>query len=187
VVDNDLGVAAEQTRTTILRTSRLVVTTWLVSDVAELLRLHADPSVMRYMTTGVQDRAQTLDRIRTWMGEQRSRGWSKWRVVDVAGRFVGRSGFSRAHGSDHREVGYLLAPECWGSGYATELLEGLVRWHFENPDPTLRPDLLAYVLGDNLPSRRVLEKNGFSPATNGSPPASELVYRITEPKRPPAR
>jgi RimJ/RimL family protein N-acetyltransferase len=175
--------ANEPVRTTILRTPRLAVTTWLVSDAAQLQRLHADPSVMRHMTTDVQDHAQTLARIHTWMSEHPSRGWSKWRVEDAGGHFVGRSGFSRAHRSDHREVGYLLAPEHWGAGYATELLGALVDWHFEHPDPTLRPDLFAYVFASNLPSRRVLEKNGFTLDMTNPPPSDELAYRIARPMR----
>ena len=55
-------------------------------------------------------------------------------------------------------LGYLIAEPCWGRGYATELLSGLVQ-HLRTAAPSLL--LHAGVGVDNPGSRRVLEKAGF--------------------------
>ncbi|WP_037367136.1 GNAT family N-acetyltransferase [Amycolatopsis orientalis] len=150
-------------REEILRTPRLRLTTWLPEDLDELAALHADPEVMRHMTTGPQRREATRARLETFIAEHRARGWSKWRVEGASG-FLGRAGFGVAHRSGHREVGYLLARAAWGAGLATELTQALRRWHEEHPEPALAPELRAYVLPGNAASCRVLEKAGFREA-----------------------
>lgn len=57
-------------------------------------------------------------------------------------------------GEGGRYVGYWLAREHWGRGVATRALALLV------DEEACRP-LMAYVVSDNAPSRRVLEKCGF--------------------------
>ncbi|WP_370937181.1 GNAT family N-acetyltransferase [Amycolatopsis sp. cg13] len=147
-------------REEILRTPRLRLTTWLPSDLDDLAALHADGEVMRHMTTGPQTRAATRERLDAFIAEHRQRGWSKWRIEGAAG-FLGRAGFGLAHGSGHREVGYLLARAAWGAGLATELTQALRQWHEDHPEPGLAPELRAYVLPGNAASCRVLEKAGF--------------------------
>lgn len=147
-------------REEILRTPRLRLTTWLPSDLDDLAALHADAEVMRHMTTGPQTRAATRERLETFIAEHRQRGWSKWRVEGASG-FLGRAGFGLAHGSGHREVGYLLVRAAWGAGLATELTQALRQWHDDHPEPALAPELRAYVLPGNEASCRVLEKAGF--------------------------
>lgn len=56
-------------------------------------------------------------------------------------------------------VGYVVAPDVWGCGYATEIATASVRHAFDvlNAD-----ELYASVLSTNAASRRVLEKVGMS-------------------------
>ena len=55
-------------------------------------------------------------------------------------------------------LGYLLAETAWGSGLASELVCGFVDW--------CRRQEIASIVGgvgsENIASRRVLEKNGFT-------------------------
>ena len=55
-------------------------------------------------------------------------------------------------------LGYHLAPEHWGRGYASEALAGLIRM---TRLLTRLPSLHAGVMPHNRASVRVLEKNGF--------------------------
>ncbi|MGO1120425.1 GNAT family N-acetyltransferase [Rhodovibrionaceae bacterium A322] len=57
------------------------------------------------------------------------------------------------------EVGYLLRPEHWGRGFATEACSRLVRFWFEQTD---KPELKATVDPENLASFNVLKKCGFT-------------------------
>jgi RimJ/RimL family protein N-acetyltransferase len=56
-------------------------------------------------------------------------------------------------------IGYVLAEQAWGKGYASELLRGFTAlWDERRP----KAMLLAGVGKNNAASRRVLEKAGFS-------------------------
>lgn len=62
-------------------------------------------------------------------------------------------------------LGYVLAESAWGRGLGSELVRGFVEW--------CRAAGVASIVGgverENIPSRRVLEKNGFvrTPTTEG--------------------
>ena len=144
-------------RSIVLRTDRLTLTTWLPSDLDDLHAMHSDPETMRYVRHGRPDTfEESAALLERYLTEQSGRGWSRWRVVDGSGRFVGRAGFGGEE--ERRELGYTLAREAWGRGLATEVALALVRWHREHAP---RADLRAYAALENAPSRRVLEKAGF--------------------------
>ena len=153
-------------RQTILTTPRLTLTTWEDGDLAQFHALHADPVTMRYFASGPYDEARATERLAAFRRDQAEWGWAKWRVQDAGGRVVGRGGFG-LYQETHRELGYLLVPELWGHGLATELAQALVGWHFAHPDPRLSRDLLAFAHVENGASRRVLEKVGFTPTHEG--------------------
>lgn len=56
-------------------------------------------------------------------------------------------------------VGYNLLPSYWGNGYATEITKALVKYLFIERDAERIEGL---VQEENIASRKVLEKNGFS-------------------------
>ena len=94
-------------------------------------------------------------------------------AVGPAARWSARS--AGGHGSDHLALGYALAPEVWGRGYATEAVAAMVDAGFSltaasRSTPTRRVE--------NPASRRVLEKNGFAyagPGPQGAPARGGLV------------
>ncbi|KEF34840.1 GCN5 family acetyltransferase [Deinococcus sp. RL] len=148
-------------RQTVFSTPRLTLTTWAEGDLADFHALHADPRTMRFFLSGPYDAAKAARRLADFRREQDAWGWTKWRVEDARGRTVGRGGFGLSDDGKHRELGYLLAPDLWGQGRATELARALTEWHFAHPDPRLGRDLLAFAHVNNGASRRVLEKVGF--------------------------
>jgi ribosomal-protein-alanine N-acetyltransferase len=167
-------------RRTILSTSRLVVTTWLPEDVEDLHRLHSDSLTMRYVRHGrPETRDETEDLLARYIDEQATRGWTKWRVVDHRGDLVGRAGFG-PRGPANRELGYTIRRDLWGRGLATEIAAALVGWHRDHDGgANAGTQLWAYAAIENVPSRRVLEKIGFTLAAstdhNGIPCA---LYRL---------
>ena len=89
-------------------------------------------------------------------------GFGYWMFFDAAtGGAVARGGLSRAEfdGRAEIEVGWTVAPERWGEGLATEL--GAAAAEVAFGDLGL-PDIVAFTLPDNVASRRVMEKLGFS-------------------------
>jgi len=78
-------------------------------------------------------------------------------------------------GKDRLTLGYALAPQAWGKGYATEAVEAMVEAAF-----SLTPavEINASVRVENPASRRVLEKVGFqflATGPQGAPARGGLV------------
>jgi RimJ/RimL family protein N-acetyltransferase len=74
-------------------------------------------------------------------------------------------------------IGYVVAPDAWGHGYATEIAVASVEYAFGMLDA---PQLFASVLATNAASRRVLEKAGLAvhrEIDHGS--HVEVVYAIS--------
>lgn len=143
-----------------LATSRLRVTRWLEEDLDDLHRLHSDPEVMRFLRGGLPEtRARASERLALYLREQVDPGWTKWRVETTNGVMIGRGGFGGF--GPGRELGFTFARCAWGQGLATELARALIRWHLDHPlnDGAV---LSAFAVEANAPSRRVLEKAGFT-------------------------
>ena len=57
------------------------------------------------------------------------------------------------------EVAYHFRRDCWGQGYATEAARACMRYAFEQLDA---PKVVSLIRPENLPSRRVAERNGMT-------------------------
>jgi ribosomal-protein-alanine N-acetyltransferase len=144
-----------------LRTPRLMLQRFVESDFEPLHVMHSDERVMKTLG-GVQDHAQNrallADLTAHWVAHEF--GWWAARSLDD-GRFLGRGGLRRVHvcGEDEVEVGYGLVVDAWGQGLASEIAMASIWVAFER----LRLDaLVSFTLPDNLGSRNVMEKCGFS-------------------------
>jgi ribosomal-protein-alanine N-acetyltransferase len=125
----------------------------------ELAALHADPRAMATMggvATPEQSRAWIERNLRH--GEEAGLGIFVFRERETR-RFVGRGAIRRIEigGETKVEVGYALAFESRGRGYATEIARALAA-HAEAEG---HGPLVAYTEPTNAASRRVLEKVGF--------------------------
>jgi RimJ/RimL family protein N-acetyltransferase len=70
-------------------------------------------------------------------------------------------------------LGYLLAESVWGRGLASELIHGFIEW--------CRTAGITSIVGgverDNVPSMRVLKKNGFV-RKHGKKDTAEQLYEL---------
>jgi RimJ/RimL family protein N-acetyltransferase len=96
----------------------------------------------------------TFDGLRGVTGG--SYGW----LVLLDGQVIGDCGtLGGVSPSGDIEIGYGLAEPFRGQGYGTELVQGLVDWF--RGQPGVRR-LVAGTVPGNVPSRRVLERAGFT-------------------------
>jgi RimJ/RimL family protein N-acetyltransferase len=106
---------------TSLETERLVLRAFREEDLDTYAALCADPEVMRFLGSPL-DRAGAWRSMATTLGHLHLRGFSQSAVVEKAsGRVIGRGGLWRPEGWPGLEVGWVLARDAWGKGYATEL------------------------------------------------------------------
>jgi len=127
-------------------------------DLDAFAAMSADPEVMRYLRPHVFDRAQTWREIALHLGHWELRGYGHWALVErESGAFVGRSGLWRPEGWPGVEVGWALAREHWGKGYATEAARAALQWGHEELGIA---EVCSLVLPENEPSARVAERLG---------------------------
>jgi RimJ/RimL family protein N-acetyltransferase len=104
----------------ILETSRLILRTPEGRDFEAWAAFAADEETMRHLG-GAQERAIAWRGMCTMTGAWTVRGFSMFSVIEKAtGRWIGRLGPWQPEGWPGTEVGWGLARDVWGRGYATE-------------------------------------------------------------------
>jgi RimJ/RimL family protein N-acetyltransferase len=145
-----------------LETLRLDLREFAPGDEHEIVRLDADPRVMKYIGDGrTHTRDETLSH---WFPRMRrvARLYADlgiWRASRRdTGAFVGWFSLKYAGRSSDIEIGYRLVPEAWGEGYATEGAAAMRDYGFDDVG-------LARIIGvthpGNRASQRVLAKIGM--------------------------
>lgn len=144
-------------------TRRLQLRQWRPEDREPFARLNADPRVMAFFPNPLA-RAESdamADRIQVLISE---RGWGFWAVEvrDVA-EFIGFVGLHipvpELPFSPCVEVGWRLAFEHWGKGYASEAAQGVLRVGFEVLD---LPEIVSFAAVVHRRSRAVMGRLGMS-------------------------
>lgn len=140
-------------------TSRLHLRAFSASDLAWLHPVAADPVVTRYTDWGPNSPADT----RSFLDEASRSGNGpdefRWAATLRDGTGIGSAGLVVTdRGNLRASIGYMLDPEHWGRGYATEAARELVAQArargMHRVEATCHPD--------NAASARVLEKAGLS-------------------------
>lgn len=112
-----------------VRTGRLLLRPHRSTDLDDLVRYHGDPGVVRYIPWPVRDRAQTAAALESRRAQSEVGGEGQWLVLAIElgpheaehGRVIGEVLLkldSEAHGRG--ELGYAIAADAEGRGYATE-------------------------------------------------------------------
>ena len=148
----------------VLMTTRLRGLPLSETDFADLYDLTRDERVLAAFGaepgTAAEDAREAHEFLDRKLAHWRQHGFGIWMFRDHDGAFVGRCGIHHwtLDGSEEVELGYIVRPELWRSGYATEMGAAVVAHAFS----ALRlPALVGFTRPDNLPSRRVLEKLAF--------------------------
>jgi RimJ/RimL family protein N-acetyltransferase len=143
------------------RTPRLLLRRPVAGDLAEMVRLNADPEVMRFVGDGkprtpeatraglakLCDMPRLYEGLGGWVAQERS-----------TGRFVGVFFLVYIPKTTEVEIGYRLRKSAWGKGYATEGAAALLRYGFTE----LELDrIVAVTYPANQASRKVLCKIGL--------------------------
>ena len=122
--------------------------------------MSADSEVMRYIGDGqVLDQGQSWREIAMHVGHWVLRGYGQWALERKEdGTSIGRAGLWNPPGWPGLEVGWKLARQEWGQGYATEAGQAAIEWAWDNLDAT---ELISVIQPDNAASIRVAERLGM--------------------------
>jgi RimJ/RimL family protein N-acetyltransferase len=142
-----------------LVTERLRLRPLGAGDVDDLVALHAEPEVERFM--GPLGREQAIARLELAEREWNEREHGLMAILDREdGRFIGRAGLKYWPHFDEIEVGWVLHPDSWGNGYATEAGSACLSWGFRD----FAVDYItAMIQPENARSLAVASRLGLQP------------------------
>jgi RimJ/RimL family protein N-acetyltransferase len=146
-----------------LETERLRLRQWIESDREPFARLNTDPQVMEFLPS-ILDRAASdamIDRLQTKIIEK---GWGFWAVESKQDQqFIGFVGLeipkSNLPFSPCVEIGWRLAFEYWGKGYATEAAKAALKVGFNKLELS---EIVSFTTIDNHRSSAVMERLGMN-------------------------
>ena len=144
-----------------LETERLILRSFREEDVDVMARLFANPDFMRFSLGVFTERRQTIAFIEKVMGWDRVGIPSQFAVVPRGqDTIIGYCGFfyHPEHGIEDVEIGYRLDPDYWNRGLITEAARAVRDHGFCNRKLSR---VISLVHPENVPSRRVAEKNGM--------------------------
>ena len=145
----------------VLETERLILREITPDDAEEILRIFADPRVIRYWGAApMASIEEAYGKIAGITAAFREKFGIRWAITRRgSNRLIGSCGHWRLIKQHRRaEIGYELAPEHWGQGLMPEAVGAILRFGFERMG---LHSVEAQIEPDNQGSRRVLEKLGF--------------------------
>lgn len=146
----------------IVHTKRLILRPWRPSDLEPFAAMNADSRVMEFFPS-ILTREQSDSLVERIVEGFDRHGFGLW-AVEAKGvaPFIGFVGLSvpsfQSHFTPCVEVGWRIAFDNWGRGYATEGAEGAITFGFE--DRRVQ-EIVSFTATINQRSRRVMEKLGM--------------------------
>lgn len=145
----------------LVKTERLTLRNWCESDRGDFAALNSDPDVMADLG-GPIERTESDAKFDRFTASYAKHGFCRWVVEHRDGHFVGYVGIMPSPPSHplgpHVDIGWRLARQAWGRGYATEagratLKDAFARLGFE--------EVLSYTSPDNTRSQAVMNQLGL--------------------------
>jgi RimJ/RimL family protein N-acetyltransferase len=148
-------------RSFVLETERLGLRHLTLNDVDAVFAVIGDPETMKFYPQKF-----TRDDAMRWVTKSQERycrdGYGLFAVVLKSnGEVIGTCGLmlQDIEGGSVLEVGYHFRREHWGHGYATEAARACMAYAFSKLGAA---KAVSLILPENLPSRRVAERNGMT-------------------------
>ena len=147
-----------------ITTDRLVLREFVIDDWPDVLAYQRDPRYLQFYPWADRTEAEVRDFVQMFVDQQAERLRRKFQLAITlpnSERVIGDCGIRRKSENDwEADIGYELAPECWGRGYATEAAMAIVDFGFR--DLQLHR-ISSWYIADNAASARVLERVGLRP------------------------
>ena len=147
-----------------IETERLILRAFRDEDREAFAAINGDPRVGDWLG-GVIDRAASdlmLDRINTHIDDK---GWGLWAVERKSDQqMIGFIGLSTVKAGalpvgPAIEIGWRLAHDAWGGGFATEGAQAALAWGFAHIDTA---EIIAFTGAANLASQAVMRRIGMT-------------------------
>jgi RimJ/RimL family protein N-acetyltransferase len=146
----------------VIETERLILRAWREADREPYADIMVDPQVGQWLG-GPFSREQAYERLDRFTANVAETGLGRLAIERKSdGRLIGHCGL--AHTPDTPpvpvgvEIGWALAPDAWGSGYAVEAARAVIADGFAR---TAAAEILAFTGSANLRSQAVMQRLGM--------------------------
>lgn len=165
---------------TLLETERLVLSGWRADQIDDLVKLHGQPEIARYLSADglpwPHDKAAAS--LAHWIELFDRCRMGKLRVTRKSdGAFVGRAGYGFYAPTGEPEIGYALFSQFQGQGYATEAAAALRDWIFRDTD---WDHFIGFADIRNAPSLAVLRRIGMRETRTGDYHGTTCQFHVLE-------
>lgn len=143
----------------LIESERLYVRYYTPDDLDNFYRLNGDEDIMRYIRA-----PKSREECETFLNEIIQRYQLEPLNLRLAllekstGEFVGSFAIIPLEYNNDTQLGYALLKEHWGKGYATEIVQAGLRYIY---GVLHLSKVYAVTQIENVPSQKVLLKNGF--------------------------
>jgi RimJ/RimL family protein N-acetyltransferase len=139
-------------------TERLVIRSFLLSDVPAYAKIVADPRVTKYLADGSPHTYEEAEAyIRDCIDRDRVTGISRYAVLRKREMdLIGFCGFKEQQ--EYVDFGWRYAHHAWGQGYATEAALGILQYGVGELRLT---NIAAGAFTENIASLKIIRKLGF--------------------------
>ena len=146
----------------LITTDRLLLREFVADDWPAVLAYQRDPRYLRLYPWADRTEADARDFVQMFVEQQAEQPRRKFQLAialrDGAG-LIGNCGIRRKPENDwEADIGYELALEHWGHGYATEAALAIVNFGFRELG---LHRISSWCIADNAASARVLERVGM--------------------------
>jgi [ribosomal protein S5]-alanine N-acetyltransferase len=145
-----------------LITDRLLLREFVEEDWAAVLAYQSDSRYLRFYHWTERNETDVRGFVRMFLRQQQEQPRLKYQLAIIRqadGRLIGNCGVRiRDSGSRHGDIGYEIAADEWGQGYATEAARAMMAFGFNE---LKLHRVWANCLAENIASARVLEKLGM--------------------------
>ncbi len=144
-----------------LESERLFIRAWEPADRPAFTAVMQDAEVMRYLHAGLPFTEAEVDEFLARQERQLAEhGMCMGALCEKdSGRVAGISGTQPLGTTGDLEIGWILARDTWGRGYATEAGALAMRHVLETLQ---RPRVVAIIDPDNEPSKKVAARLGMT-------------------------
>lgn len=143
-------------------TERLILREFVIDDWPDVLAYQCDSRYFRYYPWTDRTQVEVRDFVQMFLDQQAERPRRKFQLAITLmdnGQLIGNCGVRRKAENDwEADIGYELAPDYWGKGYATEAALAIINFGFQE---LKLHRISSQCIVENTASARVLEKVGL--------------------------
>lgn len=141
-----------------IETSRLLLRAWRDDDRDPSWVMAQDPEFMRYLLPCTRQESDAA--IARMMAMQAEHGLCLWAMERRSDRrLLGCCGLLPPREPTFEyEIGWRLARDAWGQGYAHEAAKACLSWAWQSREPDV---VVAITVPENARSRRLMERLGM--------------------------